>query len=226
MSETEKHIFIPAQESAWFIAIFDLYVRLLFRRRFKNILIDQQYQPTSKSRTIYFLNHTSWWDGLIPLLLNQKLFKQQARAMMEDKQMLKHRFFSKIGAFSVNLHNPRSAVKSLRYASTSMERPNSCLFIYPEGKIMPFSIDKPEFKHGLGWLSKECPECDLVPVGIYIHSARHDKPELFIRIGEPSAPDLHMDSGDISHSLEQDLQSVLISLYEDAHSATDQFHSL
>lgn len=142
---------------------------------------------------------------------------------MEDKQMLQHRFFSKIGAFSVNLQNPRSAVKSLRYAGSSMERPDSSLFIYPEGKIVPFSTEKPEFKHGLGWLARECPECDLVPVGIYIHTARHDKPELFIRIGELSSPDRSQDTVNLSHSLEQDLESVLISLRDDAHNATELF---
>ena len=145
---------------------------------------------------------------------------------MEDKQMMEHRFFSKIGAFSVNLHNPRSAVKSLRYASRSMERPNASLFIYPEGKIVPFTVNKPEFKRGLGWLAKECPECDLVPVGICIHTARHDKPELFIRVGKASKPDINMEPGEISHSLELDLQSVLITLRKDAHTATDLFRLL
>ena len=226
MSDPEKPIFIPARESAVFITIFDLYVRTLFRRRFKNILIDQQYQPSGDSRTLYYFNHTSWWDGLIPFLLNQKRFKQKSRGMMEDKQMLKYRFFRKIGAFSVNLDSPRSAIKSLRYARESLKRPNSCLFIYPEGKIVPFSTDKPEFKKGLGWLSKECPECDLVPVGIYIHTAFGDKPDCCIRIGRPSGPDLNQKPAEITRFLESELQSVLLSLQQDAHNHTDRFEKL
>ncbi|NBB77360.1 MAG: hypothetical protein GVY02_08275, partial [Bacteroidetes bacterium] len=108
--------FIPAKETPWFIFIFDLYVRNLFWRRFKNVWVDINYEPDSRSRSLYYLNHTSWWDGLIPLLLNQKIFKQKARAMMEDKQMIEHGLFKRVGAFSVNLENPRSAVRSLRYA--------------------------------------------------------------------------------------------------------------
>ncbi|MCH8549926.1 MAG: lysophospholipid acyltransferase family protein [Balneolaceae bacterium] len=220
--------FIPARESAWFIFIFDYYVRLLFRRRFKNILIDQQYQPGNESRTIYFLNHTSWWDGLIPLLLNQKLFRQNARAMMEDKQMLQHKFFSRIGAFSVNLEEPRSAVRSLRYAAESMKRTNSSLFIFPEGRVLPFSTEKPDFKKGLGWIAGHSPGCDLVPVGICIHTARHDKPELFIRIGKP----VDLDQADGSESdqintlCEKELQKILISLEEDAYGKPDRFRKL
>ena len=130
MPDSENPIFIPASESAGFIAVFDIYVRNLFRRRFKNILIDQEYQPSAESRTIYYLNHTSWWDGLIPLLLNQKRFRQKARAMMEDKQMLEHRFFRKIGAFSVNLQGSQSGcqIAALRQR------------IYGKNQLLPFHL--------------------------------------------------------------------------------------
>jgi chlorobactene lauroyltransferase len=209
-----------------FIFIFDYYVRSLFRRRFKNILIDQQYQPSEESKTIYYLNHTSWWDGLIPLLLNQKLFRQKARAMMEDKQMHQHRFFSKIGAFSVNLENPRSAVKSLRYAVESMQRPNACLFIYPEGKIVPFTGSRPTFKKGLGWISNQCPDTDVVPVGICIHTARYDKPELYIRIGEPVKTDHSFDSETLNEIFEDEMGNLLSLLETDAWHHPEKFRKM
>ena len=107
-----------------------------------------------------------------------------------------------------------------------MERTNSCLFIYPEGKIVPFSSEKPEFKKGLGWLAKQCPQCALVPIGIYIHTAYSDKPDLCIRVGEPSRPDLNQKPADISHSLEKDLQAVLSTLQNDAHNQNEIFENL
>ena len=121
---------------------------------------------------------------MIPLLLNNYLFQQQARAMMEDKQMHQYPFFSRIGAFSVNLENTRNMAFSLRYAHESMQRANSSLYLYPEGKIVPFSTDQPEFRGGLAWLYNKMPDIDFVPIGIYIHTMRHDKPELHINIGE------------------------------------------
>ena len=218
--------FIPANESKWFISVFDLYVRNLFWRRFKNIAIDQQYQPGMESKTIYYLNHTSWWDGLIPFLLNQKLFKQQARALMEDKQMRQHKFFSKIGAFSVNLNEPRAALKSLRYAVDSMKRPNSSLFIYPEGKIVPFSSQKPEFQKGLGWIAGRVTDADVVPIGIYIQSARYDKPELFLKIGMPVEFKSKDSAENLNLLFEKKMQEVLIDLQEKAHSQPDQFTTI
>jgi 1-acyl-sn-glycerol-3-phosphate acyltransferase len=155
------------------------------RFRFKQVWIKQQYHPSSNTKTVYFLNHNSWWDGLIPLYLNEYFFHQQARAMMEDKQMHQFPFFRKIGAFSVNLSNAKSSVQSLRYALKSLERPNASLFIYPEGKITPVSAASPDFQPGLSWLYSRTSGVNYVPIHIYMHSFRSSKQELYLNIGEP-----------------------------------------
>jgi len=219
-------IFIPAKESTWFIRIFDLYVRNLFWRRFQNIWVQQSYHPTPQSKTIYYLNHASWWDGLIPFLLNQKVMKQKARAMMEDKQMIQHKFFRKIGAFSVNLKSSKSLITSLRYAVQSMDRPQSSLYIFPEGEIMHFSTDKPSFKKGLAWIAERCPDADIVPIGIYIHTSKYDKPELFIKIGDPVKSKT---VGNLEQSIEQYetmLQDILVTLQDESHSSENRFKKL
>lgn len=218
--------FIPAKETPWFIFIFDFYVRNLFWRRFKNVWVDIEYEPESGSRSLYYLNHTSWWDGLIPLLLNQKLFKQKARAMMEDKQMIEHGLFKRVGAFSVNLENPRSAVRSLRYAVESLKRPNSSLFIYPEGKIHPFRTEKLDFRDGLGWITSHLPGLDTVPVGIYIHTAMGDKPELFIRVGKPVPYRSDSKREKLNRLFKDQLSQLLKDLQNDAHSNRHRFQKL
>lgn len=224
--KVRKSEFIPAKESAWFIALFDGYVRTLFWRRFGRVWLHQKYQPAKGSKTIYYLNHSSWWDGLIPFLLNQKVFGQNARAMMEDRQMKQHSFFKKIGAFSVNLENPRSAVQSLRYAVESFDRPNSSLFIYPEGKIVPFSTDKPTFRKGLAWIAQKCPEVDVVPVGIYISTARSDKPELHLSVGEKLKVDPSADHDELNRHFEEKLSELLRELVENSHHKSDTFSKL
>jgi chlorobactene lauroyltransferase len=218
--------FIPADESHWFIALFDHYVRFLFRRRFYRVWTDLSYNPSQENKTIYYLNHTSWWDGLIPLLLNRKMFRQNARAMMEDKQMNEHRFFKKIGAFSVNLSNPRAVITSLRYAVTSMQRPQACLFIYPEGEIVPFSIQKPSFKKGLAWIAKKCPAADVVPIGIYFSHKASDKPELFLKIGRALEFDRRENEETLNTFFEMELQHLLQKLQQEAHSDQHSFKKI
>ncbi|TVR13039.1 MAG: hypothetical protein EA391_14585 [Balneolaceae bacterium] len=218
--------FIPAKESKWFIALFDRYVRLLFWRRFKNVWVQQGYQPANDSKSIYYINHSSWWDGLIPLLLNQKIFHQNARAMMEDKQLRQHSFFKKIGAFSVNLENPRAVIKSLRYAVDSFERPNSSLYIFPEGKIVPFSTKRPCFKKGLAWIAQKSPDLDVVPIGVYIHTAGSDKPELFLKIGKKVTFKSSDNPEELNLYFEHKLGELLEELVRDAHSNSETFSRL
>lgn len=176
--------FIPAKESKLAVWFFDWYTRFLIWRTFKNVQIRQEYFPMNDSRTVYFMNHNYWWDGLLPLYLNRKLFHQKARALMEDKQMRQYPFFSKIGAFSINLEDARSSIRSLRYAVESMERKNACLFIYPEGKLTPTSNSKPEFKDGLSWLYQKIDGVDFVPIAFYIDFSKGSKPDLYISIGK------------------------------------------
>ncbi len=104
--------------------------------------------------------------------------------MMEDKQMHQYAFFRKIGAFSVNLTDAKSSIQSLRYAISSLEGPNTSLFIYPEGKITPVSAAAPDFQPGLSWLYSNTSEVDFVPIHIYMHSFRSSKQELYLNIGK------------------------------------------
>ena len=200
--------FIPADESRFFIWFFDHYTRWSLKRRFKQIWIKQEYHPGPNSKTVYFLNHNLWWDGLIPLYLNESIFHQKARALMEDKQMQQYTFFSKIGAFSINLENPKASIQSLRYAVKSLERDNSCLFIYPEGSITPASDSAPDFKGGLAWLYSKTENIDYVPIHIYAHFLRSSKPELYVSIGKSVKHDKSLSRNELTELFELDIQRL------------------
>lgn len=203
--------FIPAEESVFFQRIFRVYVKWLFKRRFKNIWIHQEYHPSRKDRTVYFLNHTSWWDGLIPFLLNEYSFKQNGRAMMEYKQMRAYPFFKYLGAFSTMPHNRSHNLASLRYAVQSMHRPHASLFVYPQGEIVRSDADM-NFKRGIGWLSKQLDTTDFVPVGIHMHTIRHHKPELHLWVDKPAIPPETSDISVITAAFEESMTHVLCQL--------------
>jgi len=214
--------FIPAKESPLFIKLFRWYTWLLFKRRFKNVWLKQEYSPCSECKTIYFLNHHSWWDGLIPLLLNEFRFHQQARAIMEDKQMREYSLFQKIGAFSINREDPRKAITSLRYAVKSFERPHSSLFIYPEGSITHAGSTM-DFEGGLAWLSDKLPDVDIVPIAIYMHTIRHDKPELHLHVGRHLHLDDELSSKERTTYFENTLDRMLSKLRQTAGFDNSEF---
>lgn len=173
--------------------------------------LKQVYKPSKESKTVYFINHNMWWDGLLPLYLSRNIFHQKARAMMEDKQMKKYPFFSRIGVFSINLSDPKSSIYSLKFAIESMKRANSSLYIYPEGMLTTASESKPEFKKGLAWLyQKMGSEVDFVPVAFYSHTFRDSKPELYINIGSPVELDKALSKEDLTSKFEEAVHNLLL----------------
>ncbi len=213
--------FIPAKESKLILWFFDWYTRFIIWRRFNKVIIDQNYFPDKHSKTVYFINHNYWWDGLLPLYLNRKLFNQKARALMEDKQMRKFPFFAKIGAFSINLENAKSSIKSLRYAVESMKRENACLFIYPEGKLVPVSNSKPVFKEGLSWIYQKIDAVDFVPIAFFIHHSKADKPDLYISIGESVKPNKSLNKNELTNNFEESIQSVMTGIKSGIYNAAN-----
>lgn len=155
------------------------------------------------------MNHNSWWDGLIPFYLDRKLFRQNARGMMEKKQLERYSFFRRLGVYSIEPEIPRSALLSLRYSVESMQNPNASLYIYPEGKLVPFTGDIKPFKKGLGWLAKQCPDADLVPIAIFIHTMKSDKPQLHVSVGESVDVSRTIDANTINFHLENSLRGIL-----------------
>lgn len=213
--------FIPTKESRLLIAFFYRYTGFLLKLRFRSVNVRQDYKPSKESKTVYFLNHNYWWDGLLPLYLNEKYFGQKARALMEDVQMRRYPFFSKIGAFSINLKNPKSSIKSLRYALESMNREKACLFLYPEGEIVPVSEKTAEFKNGLAWLYQKSETFDFVPIGIYIDHSLGSKPDLNIYIGKSVNPDKSLGRNVLTKLFKEYVDEVLAK----SRTMTHQVHS-
>jgi len=213
--------FIPAKESRLFITFFYWYTSLLLRLRFRSVNVIQNYSPKNDVNTVYYLNHNYWWDALIPLYLNEKYFRQQARALMEDTQMLQYGFFSRIGAFSINLNNPKLSILSLRYALDSLRRLNSSVFIYPEGKIVPASEHCELFKDGLSWLYQKTESIDFVPIALNIDYSKASKPEFNIYIGKSVNPDKTLDRKELSNLFKEELDKIIVK----ARGMNHQVHS-
>lgn len=177
--------FLPAAESDLFRRVFRPYAMWLFRRRFDAVYYEGGYRPGSLDRTVWYLNHHSWWDALTPFLLNEKLFHQNVRAVMDATQLRKYPFFRRLGAFSVNRSNPRAAMQSLQYAADSMQREKSGLYIFPQGKIEDECVDPIRFEKGLAWLYQALPKVDFVPVATTMNTRFSDRPRLFVAVGQP-----------------------------------------
>jgi 1-acyl-sn-glycerol-3-phosphate acyltransferase len=99
-------------------------------------------------------NHTSWWDGIWALHLNQQLFGRKFHFMMLEEQLKKNWFFRYTGGFSVQKSN-RSVVESLIYSAELLENKNNMVLMFPQGKIQSMHRTAFNFEKGIERILKQ-----------------------------------------------------------------------
>ncbi len=180
---------LEAKKSAWFERLFLIYNRHLLKRRFHSLNIsglDFLKNKDKKLPLLLYANHSSWWDGLIIWELLRK-FEFENYVMMEEKHLRKLLLFRRLGAFSVVRENPREAVKSINYAARLLrENSRRAVLIFPQGEILPNDVRPIQFYNGLARIIRKVETCDAVPIALRLEFLGNFKPEIYIKIGEPS----------------------------------------
>lgn len=135
---------------------------------------------------ILYLNHPSWWDGYIALVLNRIVLgdRFQGFLMMDEHELRRYRFFSWSGAFSVNRQDARSALGSVAYISRLLAaRRDRALAIFPQGEITPNDRRPLQMFSGLAHVAQRAGGATLWPVALRYEFRGQQRPEAFIRAG-------------------------------------------
>ncbi|NTU93403.1 MAG: glycerol acyltransferase [Chlorobiaceae bacterium] len=169
---------------------FGWYSRRQFRRHFHSLRV--QMSPDLPAMAldvpvIFYCNHAYWWDGFWSQLCTELWFRQNLFIIIEQPQLEKHRFFTRVGAFSIDRSNARSAVRTLDYAASCLLMPSvrqNALWIFPQGVIE--HVDKRPllfFRGTAGIVDrvlKKIGRIYLVSVVSRIEYLEDQKPELFV----------------------------------------------
>jgi len=135
---------------------------------------------------IFYLNHPSWWDGYMALVLNRMVLgnRFQAFCMMDERELRRYRFFTWIGAFSVNRQDARSAMDSVAYISRLLAaRRDRALAIFPQGEITPNDRRPLMMFSGMAHVARHAGGATLWPVALRYEFRGEQRPEVFIRAG-------------------------------------------
>jgi chlorobactene lauroyltransferase len=136
---------------------------------------------------IFYCNHAYWWDGFWSQLCTELWFRQNLYIIIEEPQLRKHRFFTRVGAFSIDRSNARSAVRTLDYAASCLLSPSSgqnALWIFPQGLIEHVDKRPLVFFRGTAGIAdrvlKRAGKLYLVSVVSRIEYLEDQKPELLL----------------------------------------------
>lgn len=210
---------IKARKSKLFDALFHRYNRWLLRRYFATIRVAGSEHLHGLNRSlpvIGFGNHSSWWDGLIIYYLSRTLLDTDVYLMMEEKQLVRYRFFTRLGAFSVRREDSSAAAASLRYAARLLAHPNRWLWIYPQGMMQPNDHRSLKFSPGAAMIARlSGTNVQLVPFAHRYEFLNEQRPDAFIRFGQPFVPKQPIEIEQTTQTMEHAVTDLLEQLRTD-----------
>lgn len=127
-------------------------------------------------------NHSSWWDGMIAVLLSKHQIKHQEFVMMNENGLQNYPFFKFLGAYSINTRKPKEVIQSLSY-TTELLKKNNAVWIFPQGEETPLEKRPLHFHSGVGWICKNSShELQLAPVTFSYLFLAEQRPRLYIHL--------------------------------------------
>ncbi|MBL7999943.1 MAG: lysophospholipid acyltransferase family protein [Candidatus Kapabacteria bacterium] len=134
---------------------------------------------------IFYATHGGWWDAALAIHFSLNRFRRTTYGLMEYKQLVKYKFFTKIGMLSIVRENARSALTSISIAANLIQNTGSLFWIFPQGEIVHQDKGAIEVFPGLSLLLRACRKAYCIPVSMRYDFLQEQRPEAFIRFGKP-----------------------------------------
>jgi 1-acyl-sn-glycerol-3-phosphate acyltransferase len=176
---------IAARKTGLAARVVAAYVRRKVRQSFRGVWLRGALPPPA-SRILLYANHTSFWDGFVAAELCDTA-GWDGYCLMEERNLRRYRFLTRLGAFSIRRGDPVSALESLRYACRLLERPATAVAIFPEGELRPYRGAPHPLERGVEVLARRA-GCTCLPVAIRYRFFEHELPDVLVSVGEPHPP--------------------------------------
>jgi len=181
----------PPRVSPRVINVFAAYTRRYVRKRFHSLrILESGLPPRDCARPlVIYLNHASWWDPLVCLLLSREFFAERTSFAPIDAPMLeRYGFFRHLGFFGVEKDTPRGALTFLRTARALLASSQNAVWLTPQGRFMDVRERPLRLKEGLGALATREHSAAFVPLAIEFPFWTESRPEILVSFGEPIVP--------------------------------------
>ncbi len=188
--------------------VFDKMVKARFHSLMYKGVENLEKRDKSKA-IIFYVNHSNWWDGIISYTIIKGIVKGRLRLMIEE--MNRFPLFQYIGCFPINKKTPQDAMKSLKYAVSTLKDSDICFWLFAEGIIRPPRNKPKVFQTGIAYLIEKCTKLyggvNICPVSVDYSFLRQDKPEVIVEFGEVQTfHEFNCDRKEFCHNLSMEFE--------------------
>jgi 1-acyl-sn-glycerol-3-phosphate acyltransferase len=174
---------------AWFLG----QARARLRAGFTSLKVrgaEHVREAATRGPQLWVGNHTSWWDPLIVFYLSRAFFELDGHAMMDASNLRKLPFFSRIGAFGVDLGDPADGARALRYAARLLRGgERRMVTVFPQGRERPVTERPLGFRPGSAELARLAPSASVLPFALRYEMQGEEKPYAYVAFGAPLGPE-------------------------------------
>ena len=171
------------------VTLFDFYLQRYIPRHFHAVALSQTDYAKSIADSeplVVYLNHASWWDPLMALVICKRFFpKRQLHAPIDAIAVQKYPFMQRLGFFPVEQDRLRGAGEFLKTARLILDTPNTSVWLTPEGQFTDPRRRDLAFQPGLAHLASKLKRGVIVPLAMEYTFWEERLPEALGRFGEP-----------------------------------------
>lgn len=205
--------FRTAKDNPFWLFVADYVFPRMVKARFHSFMykgIENLEERDKTKAVLFYTNHNNWWDGIIGFNVARFIMKGRLRLMIEE--MNRFPLFQYIGCFPVNKKTAQDAVKSLKYAATTLDKPDINFWLFPAGIIRPPHYRPEVFQSGLAYLTEKAVKnfggINLCPVSVNYTFLRQDKPEVVLEFGKVKVfHEFNEDRKEFCHKLEREFEA-------------------
>lgn len=170
----------PTAFAAW-------WCRGLVRRRFAALRVAGT-PPTGDAPVICFLNHPSWWDPIVGLLLARAWWPRRThRAAIDPLGLARWPFLRRLGFFPADPRGGAAAARRFLADGDAALAPGAVLWLTPQGRLADPRERPLRLASGLAHLAARRPDALLLPIALEYPFWDADRPEILVRVGAPVA---------------------------------------
>jgi 1-acyl-sn-glycerol-3-phosphate acyltransferase len=171
----------------WLIRGFRKYACRYVRKQFHAVRLSKSGAPlpATDEPLLVVLNHPSWWDPLIGLVLSRGFAGRDQYAAIDAVAVQRYRFFARLGFVGVDPHSFRGAADFLRTGKAILSQPNTVFWVTAQGRFTDVRERPLALRSGVGHLAARLESGIVLPVALEYTFWTERTPEALIRVGEP-----------------------------------------
>ncbi len=132
---------------------------------------------------IVVLNHPSWWDPLVGLVVSELWPERKHFAPIDQKALERYRFFERLGFFGVESGSMRGGRAFLESAISIASEPGTMLWITAQGSFTDPRERPVRLLSGIGHLAARLDRGCVLPIALEYPFWNERTPEALARLG-------------------------------------------